>query len=312
MKIAITGAAGFLGSYLLDRLVGRPELELRALVRSSARGLPHLGRVEWIEGNLQSPEDCQSLVDQVDVIVHLAHSNTPLTSNKDWASDVELNLPPTMNLLHAVHLRAPGAQFLYASSGGAIYGTRASHIPFKETDECNPVNSYGVVKLAIEHYLRLGTERGYFRACSLRISNPYGTILPVARNQGLIGTALGSLAARKPVRIFGSVQNVRDYIHLEDVMGAVDAVLGKPTRGFEVYNVGSGVGTSVQQVIDMLNKLKPDLELDQVSGYQNADKELANWSVLDINKITTETSWRPQVDLAEGLKRLFDQVMRSN
>ena len=180
MKIGITGASGFLGSNLLEHLSGRGH-ELLALTRTlPARETSTRGNITWLQGDLSSPHDAAAFVSDVETIVHLAWTNTPLTSNAHLASDAAVNMIPTLTLLEAVRARAARPHIVFASSGGAVYGSARSGRPFREVDACDPQSSYGIQKLTVEGYLRMGAEYGWLTATALRIGNPYGSRRPGA------------------------------------------------------------------------------------------------------------------------------------
>ncbi|WP_201320959.1 NAD-dependent epimerase/dehydratase family protein [Pseudanabaena sp. lw0831] len=309
MKIGITGALGFLGSYLLKYLMNLEKYELFALSRNiSPEKIKSCGKVVWIEGDLSSNQICADFVKNLDLIIHLAHTNTPLTSNKDISSDTLLNLVPTLNLLQAVRDYGSFPHLIYASSGGAIYKHSPNCQSFKESDPCEPSSSYGIQKLTVENYLRLGAEQSWLTATSLRIGNPYGVLLPSERMQGLIGVALNQVLHRQPVKIYGDPNNVRDYIHLEDMCRMFELVIHKQSS-FEVYNVGSGKGYSVNQILDLIEKLTGvpiTKELWQTSQTTN---QLPSWIVLDIKKSYENLSWEPLIKLEQGLAALCEQIL---
>ena len=177
-----------------SRRVRGPELTRTLPIRDQAAH----PRVEWLQGDLASPRDAALLVDGVDAVVHLAWTNTPLTSNAHLPSDASANLLPTLTLLEAVRALPRRLHVVFASSGGAVYGLARDGRPFSESDLCRPESSYGIQKLAVEQYLRMGATRGWFTATALRIGNPYGVLLPPERLQGFIGTALAQLQAGEP------------------------------------------------------------------------------------------------------------------
>jgi UDP-glucose 4-epimerase len=303
MKITVTGASGFLGSVLCTYLA-----DVGHFVLAVARTLPQepgLDRpgISWVQADLNSPHDVSSLVD-TDAVVHLAWTNTPLTSNAHLPSDVSGSMLPTLTLLQCIKESATRPHILFASSGGAVYGPPSKEAqPFRESDECRPQSSYGIQKLAAEHYLRLACDHDWATAVSLRIGNPYGVLLSPERMQGFIGTAVSKLRAGAPIRLFGNPSNVRDYIHVSDVCRAFEMALGE-RRGFDVFNVGSGVGHSVDDIL----RLFEEIEGRQVRVVREAPYDavhLPKWVVLDVAKARLRLGWVPAVDLREGLTRML-------
>jgi UDP-glucose 4-epimerase len=310
MKIGITGPTGFLGTYLLDYLTRNTNYILQALTRTLSPLNTDDDRVKWLRGDLGSLQSCEDFVRDLDAIIHLAHTNTPLDSNHFLPDEATLNLIPTLNLLQAIKQRRRGIHLIYASSGGAIYGFSAIRQPFRESDLCLPQSSYGIQKLVAEQYLRLWAQKKYLTATVLRISNPYGTLLPSARRQGLIGVALSQIINDQPVNIYGSPENVRDYIHLEDMSRIFEVCLEK-RNGFEIFNVGTGVGHSVNDILLLLEefcsrKVRRELVRTQ---FQLDDASLPDWAVLDASKANRELSWKAKTSLEDGLKAMCQGVL---
>jgi UDP-glucose 4-epimerase len=303
MKVAVTGGSGFLGSSLTTYLAERGHE-----VRSLARTLPPIdakggATVTWLQGDLASPHDAAALVADADAIVHLAWTNTPLTSNAHLPSDASANLLPTLTLLEAVRASEAGPQVVFASSGGAVYGAARERRPFGEDDPCRPQSSYGIQKLTTEHFLRMAAEHRWLTATALRIGNPYGVPLPPERLQGFIGTAVAQFLAGERIRIFGNRANVRDFVHIIDVCRAVELSLTS-RESFDVFNIGSGTGHSVDDVLRLVEALigRP---LDVRTESSAAADDLPSWVVLDVCKARDLLGWVPEINLEEGLARLI-------
>jgi UDP-glucose 4-epimerase len=190
---------------------------------------------------------------------------------------------------------------VYFSSGGAVYAPKADRVPYRETDPCGPLSSYGVQKLAAEAYLRLAAHKGFLTATVLRVANAYGTPLSQFRMQGLVGVAINSVLLGQPVRIFGNPNNVRDYVHLEDISEmAVRAAA--PSKAFSIVNVGSGTGHSVLDVLRLIEEgLGRPVEIHTDENYGNW---LIDWNVLDPSKAREEFGWSARVDLRSGIRRM--------
>jgi UDP-glucose 4-epimerase len=302
--IGITGATGFIGDYLLGWLSSSGRYDIRALSRSPAGIPPGMPGVSWQRGDLASTHDCEEFVFDLDVVIHLAHANTPLSSQRDWTSDALLNLIPSLNLIEAMRRARRPIDFVFASSGGAIYGRRDDRTPFREIDPTYPQSPYGVVKLAVEHYLRLAAEEDWLRVTILRIGNPYGKLLAPERRQGLIGVAMYQALRGMPIPIYGNPHNIRDYIHLSDVARIVEFSL-EPTWSYEIFNVGSGGGASTAEIVDLIEKsVGSPISLCQAPDVPGADR-LPSWAVLDIGKAAKALGWTPQIPLSVGIERLY-------
>ena len=301
MKICVIGASGLIGTSLISHIATQPNIEITAFDRY----LPSLDLpVRCLQGDLQNMEDCMRLVEGQDVIFHLAHTNSPLTSDQDIVQDTLLNLIPTLNLLKAIERARSIPHLIYPSSGGAIYGISKSRNRFTESEACLPINSYGIQKLVAEHYIRLAAHRGILTATVLRIANAYGWLLPPDRPQGFIGTAITRVLSGQPIRIFGNSENVRDYIHIEDILDALILAIMQ-RKSFEIYNIGTGVGKSVMEIVEIIEKI-----LGQPVNQTKVDLESAqllnNWCVLDVKKAYTEMGWQSKISIEEGIQKLLN------
>jgi UDP-glucose 4-epimerase len=303
VKLLVTGASGFLGSVITPHLVAAGH-EVVALARTLP---PHeedgAGGVTWMQGDLGSPHDAAECIAGADAVVHLAWTNTPLTSNAHLPSDAGANMVPTLTLLEAIRDAGARPHVVFASSGGTVYGPSRAMQPFRETDACHPQSSYAIQKLTVEHYLRMASEHGWLTATVLRMGNPYGVLLPPERMQGFIGTAISQLRAGSAIRIFGSADNVRDYLHVDDMCRAFELAL-VPQDRFGIFNVGSGAGHSVTDVIRLIEDLEGRDVAVRVEHSSAAD-ELPGWVVLDSGKARDELGWSAEVTLRDGLDRLL-------
>ena len=301
MVIGIAGATGFVGSYLSRYLGVRAPGSIRLLTRN-AEVSQDAEQFHVICGDLLSAADCERFVDGLDVIYYLAHTNSPVNSDRDQVSDTMCNLIPLLNFIRAVERVGKRPQIVYFSSGGAVYGSRLGGDPYRETDPCHPASSYGIQKLAAEQYLRLAAAHGHLTATVLRVGNAFGTLLPQHRSQGLIGVAVNNVLHGRPVRVFGNPHNVRDYVHLEDVCSIAQRV-AEPRGPFMVLNVGSGEGHSVLQILALIESCcgSPiSIETDADCG-----RQLVDWVVLDNSLARREYGWSPAVGLRSGIDAMI-------
>lgn len=306
MKIAVTGATGLIGHHVVDGLA-HDGLSLSCLTR---REPPSEGRknVRWLRGDLSRDEIAAQLLEEQDVVIHLANETVPLSASTDPVSGLQMAALPTLKLLEAVKRGARTPHLIYFSSGGAIYGEPvAPGQPFRESDRCEPLTEYGIQKLFIERMLHRAALAGDVRCTVLRVSNAYGAPLDSQRVQGLIGTSVTRIKQGQPLRLIGNPANVRDYVHLADLLEATRLALRHPGT-FEVFNIGSGEGHSVREVIDTIvtvsRRPSPGVETMDVSGSQL----LSSWSVLDITKARKNLGWTPKVSLRAGIESMYSDA----
>jgi UDP-glucose 4-epimerase len=300
--VGVTGSAGFLGSSLIKALSLRAVEPIRALHSNVRCRNRQPDCVEVMEGDLRNSSDCDRFAAGLSAIYHLAHRNVPLNSDENQAEDAVLNILPTLNLIGAIQRSRTRPHLVYFSSGGAVYGRSKAHTPFRESDPCAPMCSYGIQKLTAEHYLRLAAATGSLTAIILRIGNAYGGLLPESRKQGLIGIAVKSVLEGRPVRIFGNMNNVRDYIHLNDICTMAE-LARSPQSAFDIFNVGSGVGHSVAEVVQTIEGVfKSPIEI----SYDASEKaQLTDWTVLDCTKAKQTLGWMPTVSLTSGIEAMI-------
>ena len=307
MRIGITGSNGFIGASLLSHLAQSPHDFIRIIRRNSTSSLPPSEcSIEVVHGDLSSPKTCDEFVRDLDVIYYLAHCNSPATSEMDLPADASLNMIPFLTMVQAIRTVKTNPHIVYFSSGGAVYANCEVRIPFKESDPCEPSSSYGVQKMMAEHYLRMAASRGDLTATVLRVGNAYGSLLPAFRKQGLIGVTIGNVLKDSPVTLFGELTNVRDNVHLEDICHLCSLAI-RPSDSFAIYNVGTGIGYSVQEVLSIIEEQLETRIRYQVVASPSPRGVLPPWNVLDITKAIKRFGWYPQIELRAGIKRMIQQ-----
>ncbi len=312
MTIGVTGPRGLIGTALVRHLTNRQAGPLRLLVRNPAAGLGEtFPGADVVRGDLMSVKDCEVFADGLSVIFYLAHRNTPVTSDLDLPNDALVNLVPLLNLIQAVRSAGTKPHIVYFSSGGAIYGRRRAPVPFVETDACAPSSSYGIQKLAAEHYLRLGADRGLLTTTILRVGNAYGTLLPPERMQGLVGVALNNALQSRPVTVFGNPGNVRDYVHLDDICAIAERAM-TPLAECSIFNVGTQKGYSVTEVLAVIERCTGARVTCEYPANRVVGEWLPDWCVLDIRRARELLQWTPTVDLADGIARMLPESRQSS
>ncbi|EKJ97378.1 NAD-dependent epimerase/dehydratase [Bradyrhizobium lupini HPC(L)] len=173
MKILALGGGGFIGHHLVEDLMAAGhDVTVMGRSRLSARPLP--ADVKYVSGELADSKLMRKLLQDVDTVAHLVSGTVPSTGDKDPGRDVELNLLGTLSLLEDM-AACNVTRILYLSSGGTVYG-KPQEIPIPEGHTLDPICSYGVVKVAIESYLKLYEMKAGLRPVVIRASNPYGPI----------------------------------------------------------------------------------------------------------------------------------------
>lgn len=301
MNIAITGASGLIGQRIVEELSG-DDFRLTCLSRRERANSRNV--IKWLTGDLAVDGVAERILDDQDMVVHVAHETTPLSVAADPVSGLNASIAPTLKLISAAKKCTRSPHIIYLSSGGAIYGESVvAKRPSRETDRCEPLTEYGIQKLVIERYLHSAAMAGGPRCTVLRVSNAYGGLLNPNRMQGLIGTSVARVLQGLPLRLIGNPDNVRDYVHVADIASAVRLAL-QHSCTFGIFNVGSGMGHSVLEVLDMISRIggsDPPVEVQEVHG----SNLLASRNVLDITKARAELGWSPTISLEAGIHGMF-------
>ncbi|MBD8533858.1 NAD-dependent epimerase/dehydratase family protein [Plantibacter sp. CFBP 13570] len=282
-RALVIGANGFIGSHLVDALVGAGHT-VTAFDRFSGSGVPSFrsSAATILRGEFLSRSDLESAVQGQDLVFHFLSTTTPATAESDPTLDVRTNVAQTVELLESC-ASAGVDRFFFASTGGAIYGGQGKR-EYVETDRTLPVSPYAIGKLTIEHYLRYFEAMHGLRSTALRISNPYGTRQHPNKKQGLIPIALRQIALGEAVVQMGDGSMVRDYIYVDDVVRMIAEMAGQ-NPAHEVYNLGSGGGLSVVEVLASLRRVTG---IDFTVTSRPAPKTFVDRVVLDISRYRGE------------------------
>lgn len=301
MKTLIIGGTGYIGSYLVPMLASTGR-KVTTLSRSSNSHDASSGNITHLTGDFSDTKLIEALVAEHDDIIHLAYATVPNTSFDDPLSDLLHNLPPTLQLYSEVAKR--GRRLILLSSGGTVYGN-AAHLPIDENHPTNPISPYGVTKLTLEKYAYLFATTHGLKFICVRPANAYGEGQRPFKGQGFISTALTSVLNSKTIDMYGEQGTIRDYIHVRDVAAGICSLLERGQLN-ETYNIGSGVGRSNLDIVDMIRNLMQPL------GFEVRVKNLparlfdVKANVLNSSKITTHTGWMPEITLEDGLQKTLN------
>jgi UDP-glucose 4-epimerase len=300
--ILIAGGAGFMGS-ALARTLQAQGTGVRC-VGSQRHPRNDIGAAEYVSTDLRQVLPESSIFDGVTAIVHLASTTIPATSMEDMAFDARSNIEIALSLLEAARRRGIST-FVFASSGGTVYGAPV-RVPARETDPADPLTSYGIVKLAIEKYVGLYSRLYGLRGIVLRISNPYGVGQLSGTPIGVLAHLLQRIHDHEPFVIWGDGSVVRDYFHVDDLMRAFLAALAEPQIPAGVYNVGSGQGISLQQLVALAQEVTGQAAIVRYRPARAIDVPRI-W--LDTEKFRAATGWQPTISLEQGIRDLWQNLI---
>ena len=304
----ITGGAGFIGSHVAERFLaeGWTVHIVDNLVTGKRQNVP--AAATFHELDIGSPE-AAALVSSLkpQALLHLAAQIDVRRSVADPVFDAQTNVVGSLNLLEAVRSSSKGTRIVFASTGGAIYGDFTTP-PNVETYEKDPESPYAISKLAVELYLAYYGRVHGLEAVALRFGNVYGPRQDPHGEAGVVAIFCGRLLEGRALTIFGDGTQTRDYVYVADVADATfrAATRSVPPAGrldVRAYNIGTGVGTSVTRLAELLSRAarrEPKLEHALRRPGEQQD------SVVNVSKAARELDWRPAVSLEDGLARSYE------
>jgi UDP-glucose 4-epimerase len=291
----ILGAGGFLGHHLASALTQSGERPVLAGLRAP---LALEGESDQIvSGHLTSFDVLDAHAGEGDTYYYLIASMTPSNSLGRPSDFIAENLELFVRFLEWVEQK-PGARVVYASSGGTVYGN-ADVVPTPESAPLKPISYYGLLKSTCEQYLQLFAAQGRLEGTITRISNPFGPGQKLNRGQGLIPALISRIRAGEPIDVINEGRSVRDYIFIDDAIEALRLAGSHPALRNETVNVGSGRGTSVNDVIALVEHA---LEIEAVRKVQPGRFGDVETNILDCSKMYRLTGWQADYTLETGLK----------
>ena len=296
----MTGGAGFIGSNLVDALVARGD-EVHALDDLSKGSRENVADPAQLHvADIREPDEVFDAV-RPDVVFHLAAQADVRVSVEKPAVDADVNVLGTIRVLEAA--RRHGAKVVFASSGGAAYGE--CNGPAPESAPLRPLAPYGTSKLCGEEYLATWNRLYDASHVSLRLGNVYGPRQQPHGEAGVVAIFMGLLGNGGTPTIFGDGSQTRDYVYVGDVASAMLLAL---ERDGGVYNVGTGVETSV---VGLFDAIRAASGVEREPAFAPARLGELQRSVLDPSLAASELGWRPARSLAEGLAATWDWISTS-
>jgi UDP-glucose 4-epimerase len=309
MRAVVTGAAGFIGSNLVDRLLadGHQVVGIDNFHTGIAANLEHAltynevspRRFTLVKGDIQAPE----LIDIVagahpQVVFHLAAQVDQVMSASDPQFDARSNILGTINLCEASR-RAGVRRIVYAASGDSRYGARGPLL-VDETNHVDPLSPHAVAKLAGEMYLRAYTEMYGLAPISLAVSNVYGPRQHPHGAGGVIAGLGSAMITGQPFGVYRDGAATHDYVYIDDVVDAFMRAGFAPIETTGTYNIGSGQHTTVTEVHGLMSAVldgrPPPSYVPDLTAEPHA-------VALRTAKAKEELGWQPTVGLAEGIRR---------
>ena len=299
--IIVTGGAGFVGKWLCEKLVSIGHKILVIDNLSNGTKSNFIKSIEYIDIDISNNKSFINIPNyKFKCIIHLAAQASNAISFNNPIDDLNTNQIGTYNLLEFAKKRGIN-KFIYSSSM-STYGS-TNQFPTNENSEMMPESFYAVHKLAGEHYCRIFKEEYGIDYTIFRFYTVYGhgqNLLNI--NQGLLSIYLSYIINKQPILIKGSIERIRDIIHVSDVVQAICLSIESTASNNKTYNLGSGQARTIKELIDSLT-----FEFGYKPGeypiiFEQGTPGDPFCTLADLTKIKTDLHWEPKISPEEGIK----------
>lgn len=311
--VLLTGASGYLAGRLAPRLA-----ELGAAVRRWSRGrLAASDRYEDTTGELGDPSAWDRALDGVDLVVHLAAQTSAYRADADPVADLEASVVPVVRLLEGCQRRGGRVDVLLAGSATQVGLTPAVHSDESAPDL--PVTVYDLHKLVAERYLFTYSRLGIVRGCTLRLANVYGPgPAGSSSDRGVLNRMVSRALDGQPLTIYGSGEQIRDYVFVDDVVDAfVAAAQHLDALDGQAALVGSETGHTIAQMVALVGdrvraRTGRDVEVQHVQPPEGLLPIEDRSFVADCRRLRGATGWRASIALQDGIDRTIEHMLGSD
>ena len=295
-KVLVIGGNGFIGTNLCKYLSGKDVDVYSMDIREPKETLAN---VTYVAGDFFDDVFLKELVEDKDVIYHAISTVQPGNSNEKYMSGYSRDLLQTVKLCS--FLLGTKTRMIFLSSGGTVYGNQEIQ-PIKEDAVPLPINHYGNVKLCIENTIRIFNMQMHTKMLVARIANPYGPAQDYQKGVGFIDAVIKKTLKKETVSVWGDGNIIRDYIYIDDVCKMLYQ-MSEYEGDEEVFNLSSGTGTSQNEIIAMVQKINPAIQVEYLD-YRSVD---AKKIVLDNSKIQSICNINI-LSIEEGIKRYYQNL----
>ena len=313
-EVLVTGGLGFMGLNLVTALI-----DIGAKVRILSHSWPPssgpltdlLQDVRFIKGDIRDETAVDEAVEGCGFVFNLAGKAGPTASNAAPFEDLDVNGRGQLVLLEACRRLAPKATIVFPSSR-LVYAP-TDRLPVDESAATGPLSVYGVHKLAAEHYHRIYERLYGLKTVILRITNPYGRFQRPEQNRyGIINWFIHLAVHDEALPVFGEGQQLRDYVHVQDVVRAY-LLTGSSERAVgETLNVGGGQPVTFRRMAEMIVHAAKRGHIKSVPWPADAAKVETGDFAADISRVESLIGWRPSIGLEEGIIDVVRQYERAD
>ena len=297
MKILVLGGNGFIGKNLCEYLsnIGHDVISFDLQKEITANS-----KIKFVEGNFFNDEEVIPYLKIADIVFHAVSTINPGNSNTKYMQGYQYDFLQSVKLCDWASTY--NFRLIYLSSGGTVYGYQTI-MPINEERLSVPMNHYGNLKLCIENTLRTFNKQFGTDIIIARIANPYGPGQDYSKGVGFIDAVLKRAISQQTIEIWGDGTVIRDYIYIDDVCYMLEKLLHY--RGSEqVFNISSGVGTSQNEIIEIIHKIIPDISVEYLPARPVDVPE----TILDNSRILAVCN-KCCTDIHEGINKYYTYLL---
>jgi UDP-glucose 4-epimerase len=307
-KVLVTGGAGFIGSHTVDLLLTQG-VKVWVLDNLSSGSLRNLRSwkgnraFHFKKNTVTRYKVVESLSRKVEAVLHLAAIVSPYVSVKRPEIANETNVSGTLNVLRAAEKN--GIQRVAFASSSSVYGNQSS-LPISEDNPIHPVTPYGASKVAGEKYCEAYFQTYGLSTVSLRYFNVYGVRQSANPYSGVIAIFANRISRGVCTSIYGDGEQTRDFVHVSDVANANLQALQLNNTSADVFNIGTGQPTTINQLFSFLAKMlgKPDISPVHAKDRPGDIRD----SFANITRASSILGFKPKVELERGLVQLIESI----
>lgn len=302
MRFFITGIAGFVGSSLAKALIERGDIVngIDNLFSGYTSNLNN--QIEWTRGDIRYSSELDMVVDDYDVIIHLAAQTSGEKSFDLPEYDMDTNLKGTFNVFRFA--KKCNAKLMINMSSMSVYGDVAHNTLVDESYCPSPVSLYGTTKLAAENMLQALSREESLPVISLRLFNAFGEGQDLTElKQGMVSIYLAYFLYHDEVIVKGSLDRVRDFIYIDDLIRALIAVIDSKTRQTNTYNLCNSESISVFRILDSIKNIS-NIDKNIIQDGNTAGDVMG--FVGDNQKFKKDMGWSPKFSFENGLEQMIN------
>jgi UDP-glucose 4-epimerase len=301
MKVLVLGGDGFIGSHFVDQALSLGhEITVFDRFRNQVSiNLEHQrGKIRFISGEFANRDDLLKSLEGQEVVYHFICATTPADSWNDPLIEIKENLENSIQLFKLAVSQGV-RKIVFPSSGGTVYGSQNEGVDENSTPQ--PLSPYGITKLATEHFLHYFHSHDNIGVDIYRIGNAYGPRQSVHRPQGVIAVWIRDILQDSEIQVYGDQTTLRDYVYIEDIAYLMTNSLLE-LESSDVYNIGTGVGTSVIRLLEIFQEVvekpfrycvRPRRSLDNTSIVLDSSKLVTRFPGFTYQKLEDkiQESW---------------------